>query len=67
MTSDVSAEIFATGVVSVNVAQICEAAGRPHATPFLLTLYGTGSAVGRLGSTAIAEALRRAGQPNSYS
>ena len=44
MTSDVSAEIFATGVVSVNVAQICEAAGRPHATPFLLTLYGTGSA-----------------------
>ena len=61
------ATMASNGVVSVNVAQICEAAGRPHATPFLLTLYGTGSAVGRLGSTAIAEALRRAGQPNSYS
>ena len=61
------ATMASNGVVSVNVAQICEAAGRPHATPFLLTLYGTGSAVGRLGSTAIAEALRRAAQPNSYS
>lgn len=41
------ATMASNGVVSVNIAQICQAAGRPHATPFLLTLYGTGSAIGR--------------------
>lgn len=41
------ATMASNGVVSVNIAQICEAAGRPQAAPFLLTLYGTGSAIGR--------------------
>ena len=46
------ATMASNGVVSVNIAQICEAAGRPQATPFLLTLYGTGSAIGRKACSA---------------
>lgn len=43
------ATMAGNSVVSVNIAQISEAAGHARATPFLLTLYGTGSALGRKG------------------
>lgn len=61
------ATMASVNVFTVNIAQICEAIGVASATPFVMTLYSAGSAVGRLGSTLIAEALRRHGHPRSYS
>jgi hypothetical protein len=57
----------ASGVVSVNVAQICESLSHDNSTPFVVTIYSVGTAIGRLASTAVVELLRLGGQQRSLS
>ena len=56
-----------TGVVQVNVAQIVQSLGHSGSTPFMVTLYSVGTAIGRLAGTAAVELLRLADMERSLS